>query len=273
MEMAGAICRRVPRRAAEVLGEASIEWYLRSHPDVLSVVEANLRGAFPDAELRQISRWAWETPMNYMRGIVDYLYAEEQPPKILPPLERYEEQLADIGAKIIVTAHMGNWEVGGLFLGRTLGPHWILAFPELDPGMERLRADKRARAGMHTILRGGGLSGLMEVRSILKKGGTVIVLLERPIGKDSQSVRLRGRRTRFLRSPALLSASTGVPIIPVAVMALGNGLYQGHAGEPIHADAESPGEAIQAAADFFGGILEQYPDQWYNFYPYWEERP
>ncbi len=30
---------------------------------------------------------------------------------------------------------------------------------------------------------------------------------------------------------------------------------------------------MQKVADFFSGVLERYPDQWYNFFRYWREGP
>jgi KDO2-lipid IV(A) lauroyltransferase len=173
-------------------------------------------------------------------------------------------------AKIIVTAHMGNWEVGGFHLGEILGPHWILAFPERDPGVDRLREAKREEFGLTSLHGGRGVGGLMELRQVLARGETVIVLVDRPIGKDRQEVIYRGRKTPFLRSPGLLAELAGVPVVPVAVMAEEPGTYRALAGEPT-LSAGDPAAPLQAAADFFSATLERYPDQWYNFFPYWEE--
>ena len=44
-------------------------------------------------------------------------------------------------------------------------------------------------------------------------------------------------------------------------------------GEASTLDVAQGFAAMQRAADYFSGILERYPDQWYNFFRYWREEP
>lgn len=271
MALSDFFCRIFPRPALYALAEASEDWYTRSHPELLNILEKNLRGAFPAWSPDEVVSVARRIPITYLRGVVDYLCARREPPRVLADQGAGVRLLtAGTGAKIVVTAHMGNWEVGGFYLGGNIGPHWILAFPERDPGMDRLRDAKREEFGLTSLHGGRGVAGLMELRAVLNRGESVIVLCDRPIGKDRHEVTFRGRRTPFLRSPGLLAELTGVPVVPVAVVAEGPGLYRALAGEPAFTGGD-PGAPIQAAADFFSGVLEEYPDQWYNFFPYWEE--
>jgi KDO2-lipid IV(A) lauroyltransferase len=270
MALSDFFCRVLPRPALYALADASQDWYTRHHPELLGVLEGNLRGAFPAWSGEQVTSAARRIPVTYLRGVVDYLRARRSPPQVIPDQGAGARILTGPGAKIVVTAHMGNWEVGGFYIGGAIGPHWILAFPERDPGMDRLRDAKREQFGLTSLRGGRGVAGLMELRGLLNRGESVIVLCDRPIGKDRNEVTFRGRRTPFLRSPGLLAQLTGVPVVPVAVVAEGPGMYRIMVGEPTLAQGD-PGAPIQAAADFFSGVLEEYPDQWYNFFPYWEE--
>ncbi len=50
---------------------------------------------------------------------------------------------------------------------------------------------------------GEGMGILFRLRNVLEEGGSVIVLADRSVGKDGVEVIFRGRRARFLKSPAL----------------------------------------------------------------------
>lgn len=270
MALSDILCRLLPQGVQYALADACEDWYTRNHPELLPALEGNIRGAFPDWSREEVAEVARRIPVNYLRGVVDYLRAGRTPPKFLVGDTAGTRLLRNRGGKVVVTAHMGNWEVGGFYLGQVVGPHWILAFPERDPGVDRLREAKREEFGLTSLHGGRGLGGLMELRHVLARGETVIVLVDRPIGKDRQEVTYRGRKTPFLRSPGLLAELARVPVVPVAVMAEGPGTYRALAGEPT-LSAGDPGIPLQAAADFFSATLERYPDQWYNFFPYWEE--
>jgi lauroyl/myristoyl acyltransferase len=264
-------CRVLGRRAALAASDSLMEWYQGASPATAAAVARNLRLAFPSLHARDVEELTGRTFRNYGRGVVDYLTTETHPPVILPD-DGSEERLRNVtGGKILVTSHMGNWEVGGLFLGRTVGPHAVVGFPERDPGVESYRKTKRGSAGLVTLSARSGLATLFRLREILGRGESIVVLVDRSAGADSQEVIFRGRPSRFLRSPALLATLASVPLVPTAVMAEGPSRYRALVGAPV-APGE-PSKVMQDMADFFSGVLERYPDQWYNFFSYWREAP
>jgi len=272
LQASNAVSRVLSRRVLHLLSEPIVDRYVDSHPDVERALASNLRGAFPDDSRMDFRAAGRRTVLNYARGVIDFLRADRDPPEIVCDDAEGVELMRRNEAKILLTAHMGNWEIGGCMIGGMGGDHWVLAFPEKDPGVDRFRVQKRSLAGLETLQRNGRIADLFRLRKIIGEGGSVILLVDRAIGKDRVRVRFRGRDCCFLRSPALLSAMTGAPMLPVAIMAEAPGRYRGHIGRPVSADPEDPSAAMQSMADFFGGILERYPDQWYNFFPFWEDR-
>ncbi len=267
-------CCRIPSRIPYAVAANLMDWYQGFRPQVSAAVRANLAGAFPHLSPRRLDAFTDSTFANYGRGLVDYLRAGVDPPEVTARPGAAESLMGIGGGRILVTAHMGNWEVGGLYLGRILGPHCIVGFPESDPGVDAFREAKRRTVGHRTIRVRQDLSTPFELRRLLEEGGSIVVLADRSVDRDCVRVAFRGRPALFLRSPALLSALTGATVVPVAVVAEGAGRYSAHVGTPAVAEsALSAGELMQGVADFFGGILEQYPDQWYNFFRYWREEP
>jgi KDO2-lipid IV(A) lauroyltransferase len=83
-----------------------------------------------------------------------------------------------------------------------------------------------------------------------------------------------GRRTDFLRSPALLSCLTGAPLVPSFILRQADGRYLGSTCEPIRVKQDGDLRVnVREAMQQFASILEtkvaQYPHLWYQFYPYW----
>jgi lauroyl/myristoyl acyltransferase len=265
-------CGLLPRRTLYAISDSLMDWYQGFRPKVADAVASNLLGAFPAFSKADAERFAAGTFRQYGRGVVDYLRASREPPRVTP-VEGAAERLASVpGGKILVTAHMGNWEVGGHYIGRVIGHHIMVGFPEQDGGVERFRQERRQSAGHTTLIARQGLSTLFRLRSELERGESVVVLADRAVDNDRIGVTYRGRRADFLKSPALLALLTQVPLLPVAVVCEGRGEYSAHVGRPIHPSVDGDAASLmQQVADFFSAILERYPDQWYNFFPYWRE--
>lgn len=265
-------CRIMPRQAVYTISDSLMEWYQGIRPEVPAALEHNLRSAFPGLAAGEDRRLAGATFQNYGRGVVDYLRASFDPPRLTPEPGAYEALRAIAGGKILVTAHMGNWELGGIFIGGVLGHHWIVGFPERDASVDTFRQARRASAGHTSLSARNGLSTLFRIRAALEAGESIVVLADRSVGEDRTEVLFRGRRSGFLKSPALLSALTGAPLVPVAVVADGRASYRAMVGAPrFPLPGEHPSKPMQAMADYFGALLERYPDQWYNFFRYWRE--
>jgi len=268
-------CRLLPPEAIRTAAESVMDWYAGRRPDTLAALESNLRGAFPGMTPARTEALALSTLHNYGRGVADYLRGLSHPPPIDPAPGAWEALQACPGGKVFLCAHIGNWEVGGFFIGRVVGPHHVVGFPERDRAVEEFREKRRATAGLTTHMARSGLHNLFTLRRVLEGGEAVILLVDRAAGKDRVEVRFRGRPAWFLRSPAVLASLADVWALPTAVVAAGGGRYRALVGPPCRHPGETvaPGEVIQRAAGWFGEVLEQYPDQWYNFFPYWREAP
>lgn len=270
-----AVCGVLPKKFLYAASDLLMDWYQGWKPETLASVRRNLAGLFPSYSRGRLQTLAESTFTSYGRGVVDYLRSSIDPPIVVPTKGDLSHLKPDEnGARILVTAHMGNWEIGGAYIGELIGPHWIVGFPERSGEVESFRRGKREETGNMTMSAGGGLASMFRMRKALESGTNLIFLVDRAVGGDGVKVTLRGHPTRFLKSPALLSALSGCPIVPVAITRRGNGSYAARAGSPVFTESgDDAGKTMQKAADFFGEIMESYPDQWYNFFEYWREEP
>ena len=190
--------------------------------------------------------------------------------------ERLERQRRS-GPLILALMHFGAWDVlGGAWThhralhgddGRG-GELHALADSLGSPAMDREIRQVRARLGVRTLVRRRGLRRALEV---LRAGGTVAVLIDRPVGSRERAVQgeLFGRAIRVSDVLGRLAVFTDAAVQPLAAVrrAGDRGRFEGliHPGEPIRGDAVSG--VTQEVLSAFEPWLREHPDQWYHFRP------
>jgi len=175
---------------------------------------------------------------------------------------------------LLVTGHVGNWEMGAV----TLKAHGLTAAvvgqPELDPNVQEMRLKLRARLGVESIDIGSSMGTAFKVRAAVDRGRAVALLVDRAYPEDRVFVPFFGRPTPFLRSPALLARFCGCPILPGFFLRAADGSYFNVWGEPLRSNASlSPEEdatrlMTRVAADL-EKVVRAHPTQWFNFYRFW----
>jgi len=175
---------------------------------------------------------------------------------------------------LLVTGHVGNWEMGAV----TLKTHGLTAAvvgqPELDPNVQEMRLKLRARLGVESIDIGSSMATAFKVRAAVDRGRAVALLVDRAYPEDRVFVPFFKRPTPFLRSPALLARFCGCDILPGFFLRSRDGSYFNIWGEPLSADPSlSPEEDAQrimsrVAADL-ESVVRAHPTQWFNFYRFW----
>jgi lauroyl/myristoyl acyltransferase len=231
-------------------------------------VDANMAIIFPEASPRDLRRLTKLTFNQYLLSVAEFWHnAARYDPRIV---EEYGEDVKALkkGGNILLSAHVGNWELGAFYLKHIGVPFVEIGQPEEDPYVERQRQIARGRFGIQTLLIDDKEGILFKVRERLEKGDNIILLAERAFAKDFVPVKLFETDAAFLKTPFLLSRWLKVPIQPMFFMKEPTGKYRGYLGRPI-----LPAEASEMAREYAGeleGILRRFPTQWYNFFPYAE---
>ena len=176
---------------------------------------------------------------------------------------------------LLVTGHVGNWEMGAVTLrGHGLTPA-VVGQPELDPSVQEMRLQLRERLGVESVDIGSSMATAFRVRAAVERGRAVALLVDRAYPEDRVLVPFFGRPTPFLRSPALLARFCGCPVLPGFFLRAPDGSYRNVWGNPIAPDPSLPPEQdeirvmTRVAADL-ESVVRAYPTQWFNFYRFWK---
>jgi KDO2-lipid IV(A) lauroyltransferase len=177
---------------------------------------------------------------------------------------------------LLVTGHVGNWEMGAVTLRRHGLTPAVVGQPELSPRVQEMRQQLRDRVGVESIDIGSSMSTAFRVRTAIDAGRAVAMLVDRAYPEDKVTVPYFGRPTPFLRSPALLARFCACPILPGFFVRRPDGAYYNVWGDLLDTDPSlSPEEDAvrllsRVAADL-EGVIRTHPTQWFNFYRFWGE--
>jgi lauroyl/myristoyl acyltransferase len=239
-------------------------------------------GASPP-EARRLARAQF---FSYGRTTIDVWRCRSGRSELFPAISSREEDRARLyGARgeggrgfLLVSAHVGNWEMGAVALrSHGLVPA-VLGQPELDPEVQRMRRTIREQLGVESIDVGSSMATALRVRTAVERGSVVALVADRAYDDDHVVVPFFKRATRFLRSPALLARFCGCPILPGVYVRNPDGSYRSLWGPLLTADPDADPDAdaerlMGSVAAFVESAVRETPTQWYNFYRYWGETP
>jgi KDO2-lipid IV(A) lauroyltransferase len=182
---------------------------------------------------------------------------------------------------ICITPHLGNWEIGGLLFSFKGGKLNVLTLDERDLDTKSYREEMRRRKGIKNLYinpKDDSPMAILDAVKALRRNEIVAMLGDRIESQRTMVFNFFGRKIAFPIGVAILAMATEAPVLPVFVVMERNRKYKGIIESPIFFNPSSRGdretvirEGMESLIKIFEGYIEKYPDQWYNFYPYWNE--
>ena len=172
---------------------------------------------------------------------------------------------------MLVTGHLGFFELGGLVMAEMGFPVTALTLPEPTNELTAWRADFRAKWGVKTIVIGNDTFSVVNIVRALNEGAYIATLIDRPYDGAGVEVSLPNGKILFSTAPVVISLLAKCPIIPVGVVRQSNGKFAIHAFPPIEPRWLDSGrqETIEhftreIAASLLT-LFKEAPEQWYHF--------
>jgi lauroyl/myristoyl acyltransferase len=177
---------------------------------------------------------------------------------------------------LLVTPHLGDWELGGYMLARRGIRLLVLTQAEPGAGLTELRQRSRAQSGIETLVVGQDAFAFIEVIKHLQSGAVVALLVDRPPAATAVTVELFGRPFLASVAAAELARASGCVVLPVYVVQDGPGA-EAHVLPEITYDRPQLGsrearqQMTQQIMRTFEPVIKKHADQWYHFVPVWPE--
>ena len=240
-------------------------------------VKANLRVIFPKESNRQLGKISRMVFRNFAKYLVDFFRFEKLNRQYidknikLENLHYFDEALAKGKGVVVLTAHLGNWELGGVVIAQLGYPFWVVALPHKNKKVNDFFDTQRNKKGVKVIAMGKAVrSCITEIR----KNHMVALVGDRDFTEKGIIIDFFGRPTHFPEGPAALSLLTGACIVPGFMFRNPDNSFTLRIEKPI--EFLPTGDKTKDLADLVGvykkiieDYIRQYPQQWYVFRKFW----
>ncbi|MEP6471974.1 MAG: lysophospholipid acyltransferase family protein [Acidobacteriota bacterium] len=276
--------RRIPRAISYPLARAIGGGYFRIRPKYLAAIRSNLAIITGEAEDSERVRSASdEMVRGHASAWFDFLhFATRRPEESARLVESVvgfshivEGRAAGKGV-LLMTAHLGNWEVGGLMLAQVRQPIHVVLVPDIFPGVERARRRLHARSGVTEIPIDNSFGPTLAVLRALESNAIVAMQGDRDFNNTGIAVPFFGRPAYFPRGPFRVAMATGAAVLPAFILRTDDGRYRAVIEAPLEIVRTGDRDAaLKENLSRYVAILERYvyerPEQWYCFYPFWDD--
>jgi KDO2-lipid IV(A) lauroyltransferase len=263
----------LPRAVLFVLADLLADATHWTNPEPARYLRAKLRLAFPRWSEREVEELSKRIFRNFARNLVDYgrfdTITDESLDRLIPSAQNLhflEESFAKGRGVILVTGHIGNWELGALFFCRHGFKVNVVTIPEGSERIDSIRGAYRMRQDIRTIVVDGSPFSSLEIVAALRRGEIVAMLVDRWEGADGVPAKFLGADHRFPRGPFALSRATGAPILPAFIVRDGS-IYRGVLDPPFFMDGPEDEPGARRLSASLERMIRACPDQWYNFGP------
>ena len=195
--------------------------------------------------------------------------------------ENLSKVIASAKGSILLSAHIGNWEIAGQMLGGFSAKLNILMYDNEIQKMKDFMLSVTKKRDFSIIgIRDGDMGHLVEIHKAFQNNEILIMHGDRFLpGNETLEKTFMNRRALFPAGPFILAAKFGVPIHVVFSVKEGKNTYHFFAKEPIEVKRSRSKEEIARAIEdssnryiaYLEDMLRKYPTQWFNFYDFWLE--
>jgi len=252
-------------------------YYFCSRKDRMSLIgniDIVLGKSHPDNESRRIARAVFG---NFAKYLVDFFRFQRIDKRYIDKyvkidgLENIKDALARGKGVICLSAHIGNWELGGTILPFTGYPISAVVLTHKHKKINDFFRRQRMTGKVTPIEIGVALKSCY---SLLRSNGMLALLGDRDFTKNGIQQEFFGKKTLIPKGPAALSYRIGSAIVPSFMIRNADDTFTLYLEKPIYPDTSAEEDAaIKALTKECVSVIEsyirKYPSQWYAFKEVW----
>ncbi len=175
---------------------------------------------------------------------------------------------------LLLSAHLGNWEIAGHLLTRLHTKINIVMFDGEQRQLKQYLENTTGQRNANIIVIKDDISHIYEIIEALNNNELVCMHSDRFLpGNKTESVRFLGEEAAFPQGPFALASRLNVPVS--FVFALKESLFHYHffATRGCAYKTRDNNQPLNILQNFVAALTEKvkaYPSQWYNYYDFWK---
>jgi lauroyl/myristoyl acyltransferase len=269
---------RLPLRLCYALAEIVADIFYAVCPrlrDDIKRSAANVLGQ--NKSSRDVSRVARRRLRNYAKYVVELFRYTRCPAKLegkvlFEGLDKLDTALKEGKGVILVSLHLGSWEVAGTFLAQRYRPTNVV--------VRSSYSSDRLRKFMHNLYYRVGIAaisakdGIRQAAEALRRNELVALMIDAPTKGRVVKVRFHEGYAQFSAGVAALAVRTKTTVVPGCLVRLPDNTFRGFIGEKVEfcfsGDFRSDIQSYtQSILDSLEGFVKQYPEQWGMLHQVW----
>jgi len=269
----------VCERGAEVLATlAARVLRIRQH-----VVDENLRIAFPNLTEPERADVAWRMWRHLFLMCAEIAHTPRKVHRTnwrehsrIVDMESFVRTLLSGRPLVVISAHYGNFELGGYLMGLFGFPTYTVARKLDNPYLDQFINRFRGRTGQYMLPKRG--SGA-EIKQVLDAGGILTLLGDQSAGKKGCWVTFFGRPASTHKAVSLFSLGNEAPTMVSYARRLGRPLEY-EVGPQAIVDPREPGFPLRTVpllaqwyTDQLENLIREAPEQYWWLHRRWKGQP
>jgi predicted LPLAT superfamily acyltransferase len=170
---------------------------------------------------------------------------------------------------LLISAHIGNWEVAGQLLNKFNTQVNLVMMDREREQLKRYLDQMLSARKLNIIPIGDDLSHLVAIKNAFADKQIVALHGDRfAEGQRTGIVEFFGKKARFPLGPFLLASKLKVPVLFVFCMKDSELVYHFYAHKPRLESTSAP-DLLHDFVTQLEQKVSDYPYQWYNYYDFW----
>lgn len=243
---------------------------------------ANIERAFPHMVATERRRICKASFQHLGLMLVEFALLLTQPPErtldgiAVKGAEHLHTTLRMHGRALVLTAHLGNWELLTLASRFLNVPTAVVVRPLDAPWLDVLSGRLRGRTGIELIDKRGALRPVL---SALRQGRVVALLLDQNASRrEGVFASFFGRPASTPKSLAVLAVRTRTPVIPMFISRTGIERHRVVVHPPLFVEDASDSERAvadltQRCTSTIEAAIRDAPEQWLWIHNRWRTQP
>lgn len=180
---------------------------------------------------------------------------------------------------ILLTAHVGNWQVAMTALeglGKTV---YLVMRPEDNPAVQNSLHIAEEEERIKVISPEQHLGGVVEIVNVLKKGHIVSMMGDRSYGFSALEISFLGKKAWFPCGAFAIAAAAGCPVVFLLSAKVSAHRYIADVSHVFYPSYQVGGDKrrqlrqwVQEFAEVLESYVKRYPYQCFLFHDVWEEK-
>jgi KDO2-lipid IV(A) lauroyltransferase len=241
------------------------------------LVKENLKVIFPEKSSREIRRIRLRVFRNFAKYLVDFLRFQKLDAQYIKKNIRFEnrhyfdEALSRGKGVVVLSAHLGNWELGSAIVAILGYPFYVVALPHKNKKVDAFFNEQREGKGIKVVPLGRAVRTCLNA---LKENKMIGLVADRDFTEKGIIIDFFGKPAYFPEGPAAFALKAGAVLVPAFMLRNKDDSFTLKIEKPLEF---SPGakennalaELVKKYKVIIEDYIRRYPDQWYMFRKFW----